>query len=181
MLPSLTSWTNKSPFSTPSENYAKEGNRHFLYYGSNAIFGKHKSSQHGTAKGLRFPWDRKCSWKKFRGTLGPFHTARVMPASALILRAHPRKGILLTQRGPSQTNCYCLQWSLSHGASAGHRPCAGEMQRRRPFGWSSTRACAKVLWDIAFNAHLHPHHVKRIPLPGCALNISADAGITCAM
>ena len=53
-----------------------------------------------------------------REPLGPFHTARVMPTSALILRAPPRKGILFTQRGPSQTNCYCFQWSLSYGASA---------------------------------------------------------------
>ena len=57
--------------------------------------------------------------------LSPFHTARVMPASALILRAHLRKGVLFTWRGPSQTNCYCFQWSLSHGTSAGHRQCAG--------------------------------------------------------
>ena len=27
-------------------------------------------------------------------------------------------------------------------------------------------ACKKVLWDIAFNAHLHLHRVKRIPLRG---------------
>ena len=51
--------------------------------------------------------------------LCPFHTAWVMPASVLILRAHPRKGILFTRRGPPQTNCYCFQWSLSHVASAG--------------------------------------------------------------
>ena len=31
--------------------------------------------------------------------LGPFHTARVMPASALTLRTHSRKGILFTRCG----------------------------------------------------------------------------------
>ena len=43
------------------------------------------------------------------------------------------------------------------------------------------RECKKVLWDIAFNAHLHPHCVKRIPLRECALSVSADAGITRAV
>ena len=43
------------------------------------------------------------------------------------------------------------------------------------------RPCKKVLWDIAFNAHLHPHRVKRIPLRECALNISVGTGITRAV
>ena len=88
---------------------------------------------------LLLPAERQPSqeWLKLL-KLGPFHTARVMHASALILRAHPRKGILFTRRGPSQTNCYRFQWSLSHGANA------GEMQHGHPFAWSSTRAHAKV-------------------------------------
>ena len=111
-------------------------------------------------------------------TLGLFHTARVMPASTLILKAYLRKGILFTRRGPSQ-----LIAIVSNGAF--HTARARVLARARAkcsagaplVGEAPARACKKMLWDIAFNAHLHPHRVKRIPLRECALSVSADAGI----
>ena len=79
--------------------------------------------------------------------LGPFHTERATPAPALMC-------------GPTQTNFYCFQRSLSHGADAGHRPHAGDMQRGLPLGWS--RACTheKVLCNIASNGCLHTEREK---------------------
>ena len=96
-----------------------------------------------------------CSWMlvwldhkiNSRSSLGPFHTERAPPAPALM-------------RGPSQTNFYCFQRSLSHGADPGHRPRAGDMQRGLPLGWSWARAREKVLCNIASNGCLHTEREK---------------------
>ena len=77
--------------------------------------------------------------------LGPFHTERATPA---------------LMRGPAQTNFYCFQRSLSHGADAGHRPRTGDMQRELPLGWSRARAREKVLCNIASNGCLHTEREK---------------------
>ena len=61
---------------------------------------------------------------------------------------------------PAQTNFYCFQQSLSHGADAGHRKRAGDMQRGLPLCWSRARACEKVLCNIASNGSLHTEREK---------------------
>ena len=56
--------------------------------------------------------------------------------------------------GPAQTNFYCFQRSLSHGADA------GDMQRGLPLGWLRARAREKVLCNIASNGCLHTEREK---------------------
>ena len=61
---------------------------------------------------------------------------------------------------PAQSNFYCFQQSLSHGADAGHRPRAGDVQPGPPLDWSRARAREKVLCNIASNGCLHTEQEK---------------------
>ena len=90
-----------------------------------------------------------------------------MPASALALRAHSRKGILFTQCG-----WRCALKAMSHSTFLHARlldqACAAFCLRM------GDGPRSQLAWE-------GPRRVKRIPLCKCALKISADAGITCAV
>ena len=111
-----------------------------------------------------------CHLSKARNSKAPFTRHGWCPRPRLY-RVHTHlKGFFSHGAGPRK-----LIAIVSNGAFH-------TVRARAPF-WlvKHPRLCKKVLWDIAFNAHLHPHRVKRIPLRECALNVGADTGITRAV